>query len=286
MIVSGITTTALLRMTTSQQTIWNRTQMHIGVRSAIELLQQEVGQAGRVALPGTATLTQHVDAGVDTVTVSSTAGMFTGELLVIDAGTRSETVVVTGIDAGTNTITVNSQTGSTGFFFEHDDLAPISVYGGFATGIVPPSMPDGSTDTVLKLYGDINGDGRMLYIEYTCDTEGGKLYRNSMPWDAASKPAEGDSQILIPNLLPNPAGAPCFSYQEEAVGGDYFVVNVALTLTVQTQELDPVTKQRQVEAQTLLGVSPRNILSVWELAKLDVTSRIQPTPQNVLNLLP
>ena len=37
-------------MTKQQQTIWNRTEMHSGIRGATELLQQEVGQAGRAAM--------------------------------------------------------------------------------------------------------------------------------------------------------------------------------------------------------------------------------------------
>ena len=53
LIVSGIVTTALMQMTKSQTTIWNRTEMHSGIRGATELLQQEVGQAGRVSVPGT-----------------------------------------------------------------------------------------------------------------------------------------------------------------------------------------------------------------------------------------
>ena len=40
---------------------------------------------------------------------------------------------------------------------------PSGVYGGFGTGVVPPGMTNGSTGTVLKLYGDINGDGDMVY---------------------------------------------------------------------------------------------------------------------------
>src|SRR6185295_10991037 len=47
LVVSSIVTNALLQMTNQQQTIWNRTEMHSGVRGATELLQQEVGQAGR-----------------------------------------------------------------------------------------------------------------------------------------------------------------------------------------------------------------------------------------------
>ena len=51
LIVSSIVTTALIQMTNSQKTIWNRTEMHSGIRGATELLQQEVGQAGRIATP-------------------------------------------------------------------------------------------------------------------------------------------------------------------------------------------------------------------------------------------
>src|SRR3954469_18391310 len=88
LLISGAATTALLKMTSTQATIWNRTQMHSGIRGATEVLQQEVGQAGRVALPATVTLTQAVtaSAGAQAVTVSSTLGMFPTEKLTVDAG--------------------------------------------------------------------------------------------------------------------------------------------------------------------------------------------------------
>ena len=47
----------MAEMTNQQQTIWNRTEMHSGIRGATELLQQEVGQAGRITLPAAVTLT-------------------------------------------------------------------------------------------------------------------------------------------------------------------------------------------------------------------------------------
>src|SRR5579864_2957322 len=56
LIVSGVVTQALLQMTTSQATIWNRTEMHSGIRGATELLEQEMGQAGRLSLPVTLSL--------------------------------------------------------------------------------------------------------------------------------------------------------------------------------------------------------------------------------------
>ena len=62
--------------------------------------------------------------------------------------------------------------------------------GGFATGIIPNSgIVNPSTESVLKLYGDINGDGKMVYVEYTCDLASGNLYRNVMPFDAGDQAA-------------------------------------------------------------------------------------------------
>src|SRR5262249_1405035 len=48
LIVSGAIITGMIRMTWSQNTIMNRTQVHSSVRNATEMMQQEIGQAGRV----------------------------------------------------------------------------------------------------------------------------------------------------------------------------------------------------------------------------------------------
>ena len=42
LVVSSIFTSGLMQVTRHQQTVWNRTEMHSGVRSATELLQQEI----------------------------------------------------------------------------------------------------------------------------------------------------------------------------------------------------------------------------------------------------
>src|SRR5262245_60749589 len=67
LIVSSIVTNALIQMTNSQKTIWNRTEMHSGIRGATELLQQEIGQAGRITLPGAVTLATSAAGSVTTV---------------------------------------------------------------------------------------------------------------------------------------------------------------------------------------------------------------------------
>jgi prepilin-type N-terminal cleavage/methylation domain-containing protein len=288
LVVSGAVTSALLQMTTSQSTIWNRTQMHGGVRSATELLQQEVGQAGRIALPAAVTLAAAVPAaaGVQTVAVSSAAGMFTGEILTIDAGPLQESVALTAVDGPNNTIT--------GIFtIAHALGAPVSVLGGFGSGIVPPGMANGSTGTLLKMYGDINGDGNMMYVEYFCDTVNGNLYRNSVPFTAGAKPAVTPGNILLSNILPNPNNTPCFTYNPNplpivTINGvpNTYVLDVAITLTVQTQLRDRITNAFQLETKALLNVSPRNVFNVWQLASGGVTNRVQPMPATVLALLP
>jgi hypothetical protein len=275
--------------------------MHTSVRSATELLQQEIGQAGRVSLaaPNTfVTLGSAVAAGAaQSFTLSpNTAVVYPGEQLVFDSGntlvagvpvSNQETVTVTGTEA--------SPTAT--FTLAHAANVPVTVLGGFASGIVPPTTApanytNGSTGTVLKLYGDINGDGKMVYIEYTCDTAAGFLYRNTMAFDAAAKPAKDTTMILLANLLPNPNDnngnpVPCFSYlPQQPAGADWYVLDVAVTLTEQTQDKDPQTQQFQKETKALLNVSPRNIYYTWELAGFGLTNRVQPMPQSVTNLLP
>ncbi len=70
------------------------------------------------------------------------------------------------------------------------------------------------------------------------------------------------------------------------VSGVTYVLDVAITLTVQTQLIDPITKQFQTETKALLNVSPRNVFNVWQLASAGAFNRVQPMPPTVTNLLP
>ena len=228
--------------------------------------------------------------------------MFLGQKLVIDAGCYN--MAVTPCESREETVTLTAETTSTQitaiFTSNHDAGAPVQVRGVFATGVLPPaaspsSYTNGSTGSILKLFGDINGDGKMVYVEYTCDIPApvsgvqspGNLYRNSMAWDTTGgSPAPTTSQILLSNIMPNPDGSPCFIYQTALVGLTYYVTDVAITLTVQTQLLDPVTKQYQLETTALLNVSPRNVFHAWSVASLGINNRIQPIPPKVAALLP
>jgi prepilin-type N-terminal cleavage/methylation domain-containing protein len=288
--VSGVVLSGIIQMSYTQGMITNRTQMHASVRNATELLQQEIGQAGRATLPSAnsyslAAAVSSANAGLSsTVALSTVSKIYVGEQLVVDAGTNQETVTVTAVNTGGNTITAvfNNISG-------HASGVPVTLLGTFTSGVVPTAAggyANGSTGSLLKLFGDINGDTNMVYIEYKCDTAAKKLYRNVMAYDAASKPALTDSKVLLNNILANPDASNCFTYQEKVVGADTYVVNVAVTLTVQTELPDPKTHQYQQETKALLNVSPRNVFEGWELASAGITTRNQIIPPAVTALLP
>lgn len=279
-IVTGVVLQGTISMTQLSDVVANRSEMHAGVRNATALLQQEVGQAGRVSLPAPVTLGAAV-AGPGTATVAispSVAGMFDGQFLLVDTRENTETIQVENVNAGGNEITAT-------FGRAHAAGVPVTVVGGFRAGIVPPSDANGSTGTVLKIVGDVNGTGQMVYVEYTCDLGTGRLYRNAMPYDAATKAAVTIEQVLLDNLQPNPDGTPCFTYDERTIAGAGFVVGVAITLTARTQDPDPVTGQFQTETKALLNVAPRNVYHAWQLASLGFNNRIQPLPPATVALL-
>jgi prepilin-type N-terminal cleavage/methylation domain-containing protein len=278
MIVSGTVIRGVMDMADLHATLINRSDMHSGVRNVTELLTQEIGQAGRVALPAPVTITWGTAPLATTIGVSSTAGMFVGEQLLIDTGANAETAAISAINGNLLTL-------ATALDKSHDAGDPVDAVGGFAAGVVPSNTANGSTATRLKIFGDINSDGSMVYIEYWCDTARGRLYRNAMPFTAGAKPVETIQMVMIDNILPNPGGTPCFTYQTQTAGGATFVTDVAITLTVRTQSRDRKTGDFQNETKALLNVSPRNVFNVWQLAGLGVTNRVQPTPATVTALL-
>ena len=281
-LVSGSVMSGVLRLTKVTDTVSNRGEMHSGVRNATEFMQQEIGQAGRVSFPNNnankTLLTAVAAPGAATVTVSpNTTGMFNGERIVVGTGAAEEVVQVTNVNSGTQ-ITAT-------FEAAHAANQPISVQGGFGAGVLPPSLgANGSNASLLKIFGDIRGDGQMQYIEYWCDTAGHNLYRRAVDVTANAKPAWDVSHVLLNNIDVNPGGTACFTYQVKTVTGTDYVTNVAVTLTVLTQDRDPITGLIQKETKALLNVAPRNVFNIWQLDSLDVTSKLQPTPATVTTL--
>jgi prepilin-type N-terminal cleavage/methylation domain-containing protein len=284
LVISGIVVGSTMDMSRLGQRMTNRSDMHSGVRNATALLQQEVGQAGRVTLPGPVALLGATGIGVLPVAVASTDGMFVGERLIVGAGATEETVTLTNVVPGApGAITAN-------FAIAHAVGEPVMATGGFSAGVIPTTMANGSSGNVLKIVGDINGDGRMVYVEYECDLMNGWLTRNVMAFDAVAKPPVTVEQILLTNLEPNPANPdgtvpPCFIYQERTFSGTTYVIGVAIMTTVRSQERDRNTGDFQRVTKALLNVAPRNVVNVWQNASLTYSNRVQPLPQTVIDLL-
>jgi len=267
----------------------NVSEMHAAIRNATALLKQEVGQAGRLAFPTAVTVAAAIPLGESWVVMSpSVASMFVGAKLEIvganASGDVEEIVTVSEIDAPNNRIRA-------AFAVNYLAGARIMPAGSFAEGIVPTTRANGSTATKLKIVGDINGDGTIVYVEYTCDWTAGRLYRNMMAYNAASKPALAVEQVLVDNLLANPPDPngtirPCFSYDQRTIGGNTYVINVAIMTTVRTDQRDKNTGDFQKVTKALLNVAPRNVFNVWQVASLNYRDRIEPLPASVIALLP
>ena len=181
-----------------------KADMYENVRGVIELMAQEIGQAGLVNLPpspSSPTLSAAVVASgtAQAVNVSSTSSMFVGEKLLVGTGTSEELVSLTALNTATNQIT--------GVFTKaHANGAPLNVLGVFHNGVMASS-----TGTELRLFGDINADGSLLYVHYNCDTTAGTLTR-SVTTVTPSASASSAGLTLLSTLIANPGGTPCFQY--------------------------------------------------------------------------
>jgi prepilin-type N-terminal cleavage/methylation domain-containing protein len=272
-----VISSAIFALIANHQKIFGTTQlkadMYSSMRGATELMAQEIGQAGLLSLPSPSpTLGVAVtgDGASHTVSVSSVTSMFVGEMLLIDAGSAQEQVTITALNTAANTITAV-------FNSSHSAGAPINVMGVFSQGVMTSS-----TSTQLRLFGDINGDGSLVYVHYDCNlsTTPGTLTR-SITTVTPSVSASSASQTLINNLIPNPGGTACFQYTTTTAGGLTFVTNVALTLSIQTASPDPQTGVYLTMTKCFLNLTPRNVLAGVELAGAGITNRLHPTPPNL-----
>src|SRR5215471_948716 len=75
LIVSAIVMNGMRQTSLAEGTIQNRTEMHSSVRGATELMQQEIGQAGRVAFPSGTTFTLAAAVPSSSVGLSTSVGL-------------------------------------------------------------------------------------------------------------------------------------------------------------------------------------------------------------------
>jgi prepilin-type N-terminal cleavage/methylation domain-containing protein len=275
-IMGGVVTA----ISTAEQTYartGTKTDMYENVRGVAELMTQEIGQAGLVSIPASTTSAAIVtNAVAQAVTVSSTTSMYVGEVVTVDAGPLEEPVTLTAVSA----------TQISGIFAKSHPVAgaPITALGSFLDGVVHTTAAHGSTPTTLNLFGDINGDGTLVYVRYVCNVgtpaAPGTLTR-SVTTITPGVNTIAASQTLL-NTVIGPAGG-CFQYVQpiEPNTGLTFVTSVGFTVSVQATVPDPQTGQYATMTKSFLNLSPRNVAAGYEQAAAKVTTRLQQAPPNV-----
>jgi len=246
-----------------------KADMYLSIRGATELMTQEIGQAGLVTLPPSQ-LSAAVTASTSprTVEITSTTSMYVGEKLLVDTASSQELVTVTALNTSPSQITG---------VFNNNHLSGAVIN---ALGVFPQGVMSSSTADQLQLFGDIHGDGSLVYIHYDCNATAGTLSRSVTPVTPTVS-ASNASQVLLNNLIANPGATPCFQITTTTVGSNTFVTNVALTLSVKTSAPDPQTGAYLTMTKSYQNLAPRNVLAGLELANVPFLDRLQPTPPNL-----
>jgi prepilin-type N-terminal cleavage/methylation domain-containing protein len=267
-----ITSAAFYALRFYQQTYRStrlRASMHEGVRGVAELMTQEIGQAGLLNFtPRTTTTAVAPSAIAQSVTLNSVDSIFVGEALDVDLGSNEEAVTVTAINVNASSITAV-------FTAPHGANAMVR-----ANGVFPQGVLSSSTANELRLFGDINNDGTVVYLKYACDTAAGTFTR-SITKVTPTSAAANVPETLLTNLIANPSAAPCFQYTTVTSGAYTFVTSVGVTLSVRTAAVDPQTRQYGTMTKSFLNLAPRNILSGLNLAVSGNTDHLQTTPPNI-----
>ena len=307
-------------MMTSQRT-QRRSEISVSLeqnmRAALELMAQEVSQAGLqpsgvdadgLGLPlstvassaCTGSPVTCISAGTSVqVQVTTVAGMYVNEWLRVDAdpgpdcySTKNcEWLQIQDINATSNPPTV------TFYQVQHAHTAevinsvvyptPLYGMGTYPQGILPPgtTASGGSTSTQLELFGDLNGAGNSFYlVQYNCpSSSGGSFTRTLYTIGNKSVTQSGQTTNLIDNVVScsftYPATLPTVSVT--ACNGsttESVITSVGVSVTAQSKMPDPQTGQYIQITKSFLNIQPRNIVAALNAASGTVANELQSNP--------
>jgi prepilin-type N-terminal cleavage/methylation domain-containing protein len=290
------------------------------LRSALQLMTQDISQAGLtgtdysttttntayMSLTGNdnptplATLTQSVNSSNTTATVSSTAGIFIGQTLLVGVGANQESIYISGVNASTSTITTvfGNGTGPQGSSTTHSIGDPLYPNGVFGDGVVPTNEAVGpSTINTLHLYGNLTGNGTITVVDYVCPTSSttpqyvdstGTVWAPLVRYEYDNALAQGSSPVpntkvnILDLVAVTPGG--CFtptnaSQPVNALSADNsptFVTAMSITIRAMagvlnsngtvSPEYDPDTHQPVTVTRSFLNIQPRNINAAYQFA--------------------
>jgi type II secretory pathway pseudopilin PulG len=275
MVIASAVLSVMSSYQKTYQTTQLRADMYLSLRGVSELMAQEIGQAGLFGLPP-ATIVPAVTPNLapQVVTVSSVAAMFVGEKILVDQGPAQELITLTAVNPNQSQITAV-------FTNPHPAGVALNVQGVFPSGIMTTS-----TTSKLQLFGDLNGDGTLVFVHYDCNPSTaqavvpGTLTRSITPYTPTVTTSNTPDTLLSTLIVnPPPASRPCFQYTTPpAINGYTIVTNVAVTLSLRSTVMDPVTHAYLVMTKSFMDLTPRNLLGAVELANIPAVNLLQVTP--------
>ena len=259
LIISGVVLGGMTSLQKSYRGLEVRTAMEQRLRAALELMAQEINQAGlpaeNVDLNGLvtaplATSSSNISPGSSvTLNVSSTSGMYPNQQLWLDVGTAQEPVTISSIGTGTVTVASvqNTHNGSATAF-------PIFAMGVYANGVLP-----NSTSTKFEFFGDITAQGNpMVLVTYACPTTTpGALTRTVYPLTTTSQQYSSQAPLL------DNVTACSFTTTNNTVTLPGFanpaVTTVSISVTIQSQTKDPQSNGYITITKSFLNIQPRSL---------------------------
>lgn len=227
-------------------------QANQGARAALEVMSQEIGQAGfnpNFTKAKTSNAVVAVDPDPQCVTLSDINEINPGDWLSVDTGPNHELVQVLSTSNVSGTPCTSSNQIQAVFLMTHDgstsSFPVISYKMPYGSGILQTTGT--STDERLEFFGDIYQDGVIRYVVYSLSPVSPaasvsingtaytfyNLYRsvttvpftNLPPPSAYTPPANNEASPLVNDILYNtanqsgPTGEPIFAYPDRVVIG-------------------------------------------------------------------
>jgi prepilin-type N-terminal cleavage/methylation domain-containing protein len=298
LVVSAALIGGMTSMQKNYRTIEVRTAMEQRLRGAMELMTQEINQAGLPttnvdqnslvtgALTTVSAFTLNPSATPPSATLTVPTGgssnVFPNQKLWLDVGTNQEEVVV--LSTTSTTITV------TNFVNTHTAPFPVFALSVYAYGVRPnatdmaayPPTAGHSSTYQLEFFGDLNTTGRMVYVRYLCPQPGttDKLTRTVYDvTDATHTPIQG------PETLLDNVSACQFTYDNsidlsgQGFGSGNLITTIGVNITVRSQTLDPQTKSYITVTKSFLNIQPRSLnAGIWRFLNNGDVSTLEKDP--------
>jgi prepilin-type N-terminal cleavage/methylation domain-containing protein len=239
-------------------------------RAALELMSMEIAQAGSHRdVSTTSGSTVNAQINPQSMTVASSSGFNVGDDVEVGVGNNNEIVKLTAV--GTNSI-------SGVFRVSHANGVPVRLYAQpYLNGVLPPPGlgPNSSaTTTVLRFFGDMNGDGNMSYVEYRYDAGNSQITRSMTP---ITQGFRNPALPLVTNVKPNTVR---FTLYTDSRG---VVTSVGTALEV-LSAMKTGSKQQETALSSRVAIPSAVAASILqdEYEKYGGLTQIPPMPANVL----